>query len=49
MKLRKLISTSLAVGLMINNISTSFAGSLHEDGRQESFEGNNIVIDNVLE
>ena len=49
MKLKKLISSSLAIGLIFNSTSASFAGILSEDGRYETFEGNNITIDNILE
>ena len=47
--LKKLISKSLAIGLLFNSGLTSFAGTLSEDSRHERFEGNNITIDNVLE
>ena len=47
--LKKLISKSLAIGLLFNGGLTSFAGTLSEDSRHERFEGNNITIDNVLE
>ena len=49
MKLKKLISSSLALGLLFNSTSTSLASVLSEDGRYEIFEGNNITIDNILE
>lgn len=49
MKFKKLISSSLALGLLINSTSTSLASILSEDGRYETFEGNNITIDNILE
>ena len=49
MKLRKIISTSLAVGLIINNVPISFAGILSEDGRQESFIDNPITVSDILE
>lgn len=48
MKLKKAISVALLYCLFINNIS-SFAGILSEDGRYETFEGNNVTIDNILE
>ena len=48
MRLRKFISSSLVVGLLFNNTS-SLASVLSEDGRYETFEGNDITIDNVLE
>ena len=47
--LKKLISKSLIIGLLLNSTSTSFAGILSQDGRYETFEGNNITIDNILE
>ena len=47
--LKKLISSSLALGLLFNTTSTSFAGILSEDGRYETFEGTNITVDNILE
>ena len=49
MKFKKLISSSLAIGLLFNTTLTSFASTLSEDGRYETFEGNNIAIDNILE
>ena len=49
MKIKKLISNSLAVGLLLNSALPSLASILSEDGRYETFEGNNITIDNVLE
>ena len=49
MKFSKIISKGLAIGLLFSNISTSFASTLSEDGRYETFEGNNITIDNILE
>ena len=49
MKFKKLISSSLAIGLLFNTTLTSFASVLSEDGRYETFEGNNIAIDEVLE
>ena len=47
--LKKIISSGLALGLIFNNISVSLAGVISEDGRYETFEGNNITIDNILE
>ena len=49
MKLKKLISKGLVIGLLFNSISTSFASTLSEDGRYETFEGNNITINDILE
>ena len=49
MKLKKFISSSLVIGLLLNSTPASFAGILSEDGRYETFEGNNITIDNILE
>ena len=52
MILKKFISGSLALGILLNSMLTSissFAGILSEDGRYESFEGSNLVIDNILE
>lgn len=46
---QKIISKSLALGLLLNSFLVSCAGILSEDGRYETFEGNNITIDNVLE
>ena len=49
MKFKKLISKSLAIGLFLNSSMISFAGILSDDGRYETFEGDYITIDNVLE
>lgn len=49
MKLKKLISSGLAIGFLLNTTLVSFASILSEDGRYETFEGNNITIDNILE
>ena len=49
MKLRKFISSSLIVGLLLNNSLASLASNISEDGRYETFEGSNITIDNALE
>ena len=49
MKLKKIISSGLALCLIFNNTSLSLANVISEDGRYETFEGNNITIDNVLE
>ena len=46
---QKLISSSLAVGLMLNSVSISFAGILSDDGRYETFEGSSITINDILE
>ena len=46
---KKFISSSLILGLLFNSIPPSFANVLSEDRRYETFEGNNIIIDNVLE
>ena len=49
MKLKKIISSGLALCLVFNSISLSLAGIISKDGRYETFEGNTITIDNVLE
>ena len=49
MKFKKFISSSLAIGLLFNSTPASFASILSEDGRYETFEGDNITIDNILE
>ena len=46
---RKFVSSSLAIGFLFNTTPPSLAGTLSEDGRYETFEGDNITIDNVLE
>lgn len=46
---KKFISNSLIVGLLFNSILHSFAGTLSEDRRYETFEGNDITINNILE
>ena len=46
---QRLISSSLAIGLIFSSLSTSFASMLSEDGRYETFEGSHITIDNILE
>ena len=46
---KKIISRGLIVGLLFNNIGYSFANIKNLDARYETFEGNNITIDNVLE
>ena len=49
MKLKS-ISRLLAFSIFIQNLNIlSFANSLSEDGRYETFEGSNIKIDNILE
>ncbi|MBQ8997187.1 MAG: hypothetical protein IJ086_00675 [Clostridium sp.] len=45
---KKFISTTVAMGLLLNNVS-SVASVLPEDSRYETFEGDNITVDNVLE
>ena len=46
----KSISRLLAFSIFIQNLNIlSFANSLSEDGRYETFEGSNIKIDNILE
>ena len=46
----KTFSKILAFGVLLNSIPiNSLAGMLLEDSRYETFEGNNITIDNVLE
>ena len=50
MRLKKFISGSLTLGILLNSIPiNSFAGILSEDSRYETFEGNSIKIDNILE
>ena len=50
MKFKKIISTSLMTSILLSNINLpSHASILSEDGRYETFEGNNITIDNILE
>ena len=49
MKLKKFISSSLIAGLLFNSAPVSFASILSEDGRYETFEGNNITVNNILE
>ena len=46
----KTFSKILAFGILINSMPiSSLAGMLSEDGRYETFEGDNITIDNILE
>ncbi|MBQ8997180.1 MAG: hypothetical protein IJ086_00640 [Clostridium sp.] len=45
----KNISKILITGLLFNSYLPCFAGTLLEGGRYEYFEGDNIVIDNILE
>ena len=46
----KNISRLLLTGVILNSLNlNSFASILSEDGRYETFEGNNITIDNILE
>ncbi|MBQ8997177.1 MAG: hypothetical protein IJ086_00625 [Clostridium sp.] len=45
---QKFISSSLIIGLLFNNIS-SLASVLSEDSRYETFEGDSITINNILE
>ena len=49
MWLKRMISKGLIVGMLFNNIGYSFANAKSLDRRYETFEGNNITIDNVLE
>lgn len=49
MKFKKLISKSLAIGLFLNSSVISFACIMSDDGRYETFEGDYITIDNILE
>ena len=46
---KKFISNSLTIGLLLNTTLPSLASTLSDDRRYESFEGNDIIIDNVLE
>lgn len=48
-RFKKLISSSLAIGLLFNSISISSANTISEDGRYEIFEGSDITINNMLE
>ena len=46
----KNISRLLLTGVILNSLNlNSLASILSEDGRYETFEGNNITIDNILE
>ena len=48
--LKKFISVNLALGILLNNtLFNSFASVLSEDNRYETFKGNSIKIDNILE
>ena len=47
--IKKIISKGLVMGILFNNVGYSFANTEILDGRYETFEGNNITIDNVLE
>ena len=50
MKFNKLIAKGLALGILLNSISiNSFANILSENERYETFKGNDITINNVLE
>lgn len=50
MKIKKHISKLLLVGILINNLSfISNAGTLSPDTRYETFEGNSIRVDDILE
>ena len=44
---QKFISSTLVTGILLNGTS-SLASVLSEDGRYETFQGNNITINNVL-
>lgn len=47
---QKNISRLLVAGLLLNNIPiNAFASTLSEDGRYETFEGDNLTIPNVME
>ena len=49
MKFRKFISSGLATTILLSGFNLpSFSSTLSDDGRFETFEGNNITIDNVL-
>ena len=50
MKFSKIISKSLAIGLLLNSgLLNSFANTLSEDGRYETFKDTNITIEDTLE
>ena len=52
LRLKRFVSSSLALGILFNNILTpfnSFAGVLSDNARYEAFEGSNLVIDDILE
>ena len=49
MKMKKFISKTLTIGLIVSNFSISHASILSEDGRYETFKGNEIMINNLLE
>ena len=46
---KKFISSNLILGFLFNASFPSFASTLSEDGRLEVIEGNNIVINDILE
>ena len=50
MKLKKFISGSVALGILLNSIPiNSFAGILSEGTRYETFKGNSMKINDILE
>ena len=46
---KKFISNSLTIGLLLNTTLPSLASTLSEDGRYETFSGNDITVNNILE
>ena len=52
MRLKRFISSSLVLGILLNSVLSpisSFAGVLSEDGRYETFQEDNMTINNILE
>ena len=49
MKVKKSILIAFISCLFINNVTLSFAGTLSEDGRYETFKESNITINDILE
>ena len=48
-KIKKILSTSLALGMLFNYSLPTFASTLSDDTRYETFEGSNITINDILE
>ena len=49
MKFKRIISKSLIIAVLLNSGLTPLASAMLQDGRYETFEGDNISIDNILE